>query len=69
MATKAPEPVKSIVKREPVLMLSGAWTVAQTVLFVLPAFGVKLPDKVTKPLALAGTIVAALGIRSLVKPA
>lgn len=59
----------SLVKREPVMMVSGVVTLLSTALFVAPALGIKIPDKITKSVSLGMTALGAFGIRSLVKPA
>lgn len=65
----APVEAKSLIKREPVAIATGALTLLATVVYVLPSIGIKIPDKVQKGLTLIGILAQGLGIRSLVKPA
>jgi hypothetical protein len=65
----APAPAKSLIKREPVAIATGALTLLATAVYVLPSIGIKVPDKVQKGLTLLGILAQGLGIRSLVKPA
>lgn len=60
---------KSLVKREPVALATGALTLLATAVYVLPSMGIKIPDKVQKGLTLLGIVAQGLGVRSLVKPA
>jgi len=68
-ATKATEAPKSLVKREPVALISAAVTVISTVLYIAPSVGIKIPDKVAKGVSLALMLAGGIGGRSLVKPA
>jgi hypothetical protein len=65
----APAEAKSLIKREPVLLASGAMTVLSTIVYVLPSMGIKIPDKVQKGFSLLAMVAGGLGVRSLVKPA
>lgn len=65
----APAEAKSLVKREPVAIATGALTLLATAVYVLPSLGIEIPDKVQKGLTLLGILAQGLGIRSLVKPA
>lgn len=65
----APAEAKTLIKREPVALATGALTLLATAVYVLPSIGVKIPDKVQKGLTLFGILAQGLGIRSLVKPA
>jgi hypothetical protein len=65
----APAEAKSLIKREPVLIASGAMTVLSTIVYVLPSMGIKIPDKVQKGFSLLAMVAGGLGVRSLVKPA
>jgi hypothetical protein len=65
----APAEAKSLIKREPVAIATGALTLLATAVYVLPSIGIKVPDKVQKGLTLLGILAQGLGIRSLVKPA
>lgn len=65
----APAEAKSLIKREPVAIATGALTLLATAVYVLPSIGIKVPDKVQKGLTLLGIVAQGLGIRSLVKPA
>lgn len=68
MATKATEQAKAVALN-PLALGSGIITVIATVLYVLPSMGVKVPDKVARLANVAMTVSAALGIKSLVRPA
>jgi hypothetical protein len=68
MATKQTA-AQSIAKTNPTLLVSGAVTVVATLLYVAPAFGIKLPEAVTRGANVAFTIASALGAKSLLKPA
>jgi hypothetical protein len=68
MGAKATEQAKAVALN-PVALGSGVITVVATVLYVLPSMGVKVPDKVARMSNVAMTLAAALGIRSLVRPA
>lgn len=65
----APVEAKSLIKREPVAIATGALTLLATVVYVLPTIGINVPDKVQKGLTLLGILAQGVGIRSLVKPA
>jgi hypothetical protein len=64
-----PPAKKSIMKREPVIAGSAAITLLSTALYVLPAFGIKIPPNVAKYVSLALQLGGSFGIRNLVKPA
>lgn len=64
-ATPAP---KSLIKREPVALATGAMTVLSTIVYVLPSMGIKIPDKVQKGFSLLAMVAGGVGIRSLVRP-
>jgi hypothetical protein len=66
-AAAAPSTAKALV-RDPVAMGSAVLTVVGTVLYVLPAFGVKLPPAVQKATGLVFTLASALGLKMSVKP-
>lgn len=69
MPAKPAVEAKSLIKREPVLLLSGAVTLISTALYVAPkAFGIPIPDKVAKIISLGLMIAGGLGGRSMVKP-
>lgn len=66
----APEAAKSLIKREPILILSGIVTMVSTALYVAPkAFGIPIPDKAAKVISLVMMLAAGVGGRSFVKPA
>lgn len=65
----APAEAKSLLKREPVALATGAMTILSTVVYVLPSMGLPIPDKVQKGITLLAMVAGGLGIRSLVKPA
>ena len=67
MASPTP-PVKPLVKREPVVIGSAALTLVSTALYLAPAIGIKIPDKVAKIISLGMTLAGGLGLRNLVKP-
>lgn len=69
MAAKPVEVAKPLLKREPVLVVSAAYTLLTTALYLAPTFGIKLPESAVKVISLGSTIAGAFGIRSLVKPA
>lgn len=60
---------KTLIQREPVVAGSAAITLISTALYVLPAFGIKIPPNVAKYVSLALTLGGSFGIRNLVKPA
>jgi hypothetical protein len=66
-AAAAPTGAKALV-RDPAAIGSAVLTIAATVLYVLPAFGVKLPEKVQKLTGLAFTLASALGLKVTTKP-
>ena len=59
---------KSIVKREPAVILTGVATLIATALFVAPSLGLAIPDTVQKVVAAGLTVLAGFGIRPLVEP-
>lgn len=59
---------KSVVKREPALILTGAATLIATALFVAPSLGIPVPGTVQKIVAAGLTILAGFGIRPQVTP-
>jgi hypothetical protein len=67
MANPTP-PARSLAKREPVIIGSAALTLVSTALYLLPAIGVKVPDKAAKFVTLALTLAGSFGLRNLVKP-
>ena len=69
MAAKPVDAAKPLLKREPVLVVSAAYTLLTTALYLAPVLGVKIPDSATKVISLGSTIAGAFGIRSLVRPA
>jgi hypothetical protein len=72
VAKAAPAPVpakpKSIVKREPAVILTGVATLIATAVFVAPSIGLEIPDTVQKVVAAGLTILAGFGIRPQVTP-
>lgn len=64
----APTGPKALV-RDPLAIGSAVLTIAGTVLYVLPAFGIKLPPAVQKLTGAAFTLASALGLKVTVKPA
>lgn len=66
---KPADAAKPIIKREPVLVVSAAYTLLTTALYLAPTLGIKIPDSAVKAIGLVSTIAGAFGIRSLVKPA
>jgi hypothetical protein len=60
---------KSLLKREPVALATGAMTIVSTIVYVLPSMGFPIPDKAQKAISLIAMLAGGLGIRSLVKPA
>jgi hypothetical protein len=67
MASPAPA-AKPLVKREPIVVGSAALTLVSTLLYLAPAIGIKIPDKVAKSVTLALTLGGGFGLRNLVKP-
>lgn len=65
---KAAEAPKSLVKREPVAVISATVTLLSTIVYLLPSVGVKLPDKAQKIIGLGLNIAGSLGARLLVRP-
>lgn len=60
---------KSLIKREPVALISAAVTLLSTAIYLAPSVGIKIPDKAQKIISLALTLAGGLGARVLVKPA
>lgn len=58
----------SIVKREPVALLTGLMTILTGVVYAAPDLGIGLPPTVTKVIGLVGLVAAGLGARSKVTP-
>jgi hypothetical protein len=69
MASPKPVAKPKLVKREPVIVGSAALTLVSTALYLAPAIGIKIPDKVVKLVTLALTLGGGFGLRNLVKPA
>lgn len=67
-AAAAPTGPKALV-RDPLAIGSAVLTIAATVLYVLPAFGIKLPAAAQKASSVAFTIASALGLKVTTKPA
>lgn len=65
----APTEAKTLLKREPVAIATGALTLLATAVYVLPSIGIKIPPVVQKGVTLIGILAQGLGVRSLVKPA
>lgn len=61
-------PTKAGIVRDPLAIGSAVLTIAATVLYVLPAFGIKLPAATQKVASTAFTIASALGLKVTVKP-
>lgn len=55
-------------KKEPAVFATAAVTVIATIMYVAPSVGIEIPDTVAKVVALALTIAAGFGIRSVVTP-
>lgn len=67
MASPTPS-TKSLAKREPVVVGSAAVTLLSTLLYIAPAFGLKVPPKAAQVVSLLLTLGSGLGVRNLVKP-
>lgn len=67
---KAASPVapKSLVKREPIALISVGITLLSTALYLAPSVGIKIPDKAAKIITLGLQLAGGLGGRILVKP-
>src|SRR5919112_6299779 len=72
VAKAAPAPVpakpKSIVKREPAVILTGVATLIATAVFVAPSIGLEIPDTVQKVVAAGVTDIDGFGIPPDVSP-
>lgn len=69
MAAKATDQAKAAVALNPLAIGSGVVTLLATALYIAPSMGIKVPDKIARLANVAMTVSAALGIRSLVRPA